>query len=197
MAVFSGNIAASLTSHTRDHLYEQITPTKMSAGNFNLCVHVSVMFIVVLLCETCLSSRIVRKHSGKCGQVCTGWMELRWLCVHCYLGPTNAKIPQNLPLYVFDCRGNFYQILSLFTGTSFIIPALLFNGEIFPPKVKVITTQSNSLVSVPAHNHTVHVVESGGLVNVELTPRDFSLFIYSDKPVIVYIFMASAKVCIF
>ena len=85
----------------------------------------------------------------------------------------------------------------MFTGTSFIIPALPIDGEIFTPKVKVITTQSNSLVSVPAHNHTVHVVESGGVVNVELTPRDFSLFIHSDKPVIVYIFMASAKVCLF
>ena len=84
----------------------------------------------------------------------------------------------------------------MFTGTSFIIPALPINGEIFSPKVKVITTQSNSLVSVPAHNHTVHVVESGGVVNVELTPRDFSLFIHSDQPVIVYIFMASAKVCL-
>ena len=99
--------------------------------------------------------------------------------------------------YVFDCRGNFYQILCLLTGTSFIIPALLFNGEIFPPKVKVITTQSHSLVSVPAHNQTVHVIEPGGVVNVELTPRDFSLFIHSDKPVIVYIFMASAKVFLF
>ena len=82
----------------------------------------------------------------------------------------------------------------LFTGTSFLIPALPFNGELFPPKVKVITTQSNSLVSVPAHNHTVHVVESGGVVNVELPPRDFAPFIHSDKPVIVNIFMASAKV---
>ena len=84
----------------------------------------------------------------------------------------------------------------MFSGTSFIIPALPFSGEIFPPKVKVITTQSNSLVSVPAHNQTVHVVEPRGVVNVELTPRDFSLFIHSDKPVIVYIFMASAKVCL-
>lgn len=90
---------------------------------------------------------------------------------------------------VIDC-------LRFLPGTSFVVPSLGFDDSSYPVIVKIISTQSDTIVSLPAHNRTVHIVNSAEKVTVELIERDGSLFLHSTKPVVVFVFTASAKVCL-
>ena len=62
--------------------------------------------------------------------------------------------------------------------------------------VKVIGTQSDTLFSIPIHNTTFRITKAGDFMNVELTERDYALFLYSNKPVKVFLITKSAKVCV-
>lgn len=63
-----------------------------------------------------------------------------------------------------------------------------------PDLIKVIALQSDTLLSIPSRNHTVHMADVGNVYILKLKDRDFAVYMYSTKPVKVFQFSTSSLV---